>query len=439
MLSDEERQELRELPEVRETHKLFDKMRIDLEKLHGQLSAYKKSVPSNQFLRQVVQRKREPADPNNVKKLEITGARLAATSTIQSMKKYGESLEADPANSKVRVEMVSDFLRKGAHEGVLQYRDAFMLSMLEADDLILNTEKLRLAMKAQKIYLGHLLLFLQDDLQVQKQDKESKADFIVLANHIKYLKEVNKILPYHNFDEKESVEMDKKKLLKLNRAQHEEILSPILEGVSALPMASKNKAILMEVLEDTKKSIPLSGYYLSRFYRRTAQINLIATMTGDREQAKTTVENLSKSMKAIMETLPMMKKATRKDLSPTVREFALICLMVYQYLPKLGGTLNSDHFKRMEHAEKLLTRIHDERGVSTLQQQLHNAIEYIKAKPKQAPDRGRKSREEREAAEATPNFFKGDVPEERDFRSNKEEKEAPASIFSRNLPKDKEF
>lgn len=31
MLSDEERQELRELPEVRETHKLFDKMRIDLE------------------------------------------------------------------------------------------------------------------------------------------------------------------------------------------------------------------------------------------------------------------------------------------------------------------------------------------------------------------------------------------------------------------------
>lgn len=386
-----------------------------------------------------MQRKREPADPNNVKKLEITGARLAATSTIQSMKKYGDSLEADPANSKVRVEMISDFLRKGAHDGVLQYRDAFMLSMLEADDLILNTEKLRLAMKAQKIYLGHLLLFLQDDLQVQKQDKESKADFIVLANHIKYLKEVNKILPYHNFDEKESVEMDKKKLLKLNRAQHEEILSPILEGISALPMASKNKVILMEVLEDTKKSIPLSGYYLSRFYRRTAQINLIATMTGDREQAKTTVENLSKSMKAIMETLPMMKKATRKDLSPTVREFALICLMVYQYLPKLGGTLNSDHFKRMEHAEKLLTRIHDERGVSTLQQQLHNAIEYIKTKPKQAPDRGRKSREEREAAEATPTFFKGDVPEERDFRSNKEEKEAPASIFSRNLPKDKEF
>ena len=439
MLSDEERQELRELPEVLETHKLFDKMRIDLKKLHDQLSAYKKSVPSNQFLRQVVQRKREPADPNNAKKLEITGARLAATSTIQSMKKYGDILEADPANSKVRVEMVSDFLRKGAHEGVLQYRDAFMLSMLEADDLILNTEKLRLAMKAQKIYLGHLLLFLQDDLQVQKKDKESKADFIVLSNHIKYLKEVNKILPYHNFDTKESVEIDKKKLLKLNRAQHDEILSPILEGISALPMASKNKAILMEVLEDTKKSIPLSGYYLSRFYRRTAQVNLIATMTGDREQAKNTVENLSRSMKAIMETLPMMKKATRKDLSPTVREFALICLMVYQYLPKLGGTLNSDHFKRMEHAEKLLTRIHDERGVSTLQKQLHNAIEYIKTKPEQAPDRGRKSREEREAAEATPTFFRGDVPEERDFRSNKEEKEAPASIFSKNLPKEKEF
>ena len=439
MLSDEERQELRELPEVRETHKLFDKMRIDLEKLHSQLSAYKKSVPSNQFLRQVVQRKREPADPNNVKKLEMTGARLAATSTIQSMRKFSGSLEADPSNSKVRIEMVSDFLRKGAHEGVLQYRDAFMLSMMEADDLILNTEKLRIAMKAQKIYLCHLLLFLQDDLHVQKQEKESKADFIALANHIKYLKEVTKILPYHNFDSKESIEMDKNKLLKLSRAQHEEILSPILEGVSALPMASKNKSVLVEVLEETKKSIPLSGYYLSKFYRRTAQINLIATMTGDREQAKTTVENLSKSMKAIMETLPMMKKATRKDLSPTVREFALICLMVYQYLPKLGGSISSDHFKRMEHAEKLLTKIHDERGVSTLQKQLHNAIEYIKTKPIQAPDRGRKSREEREAADAVPTFFKGDVPEERDFKSNKDEKEVKSSIFSRNLPKDKEF
>ena len=189
-----------------------------------------------------------------------------------------------------------------------------MLSMMEADDLILNTEKLRLAMKAQKIYLGHLLFFLQDDLHIQKQDKESKADFIALANHIKYLKEVIKILPYHNFDTKESIEMDKKKLLKLNRAQHEEILPPILEGISALPMASKNKSVLVEVLEETKKSIPLSGYYLSRFYRRTAQINLIATMTGDKEQAKTTVENLSKSMRAIMETLPMMKKATRKIL-----------------------------------------------------------------------------------------------------------------------------
>ncbi len=133
------------------------------------------------------------------------------------------------------------------------------------------------------------------------------------------------------------------------------------------------------------------------------------------------------------------KKATRKDLSPTVREFALICLMVYQYLPKLGGSLNSDHFKRMEHAKKLLTRIHDERGVSTLQQQLHNAIEYVKTKPIQAPDRGRKSREEREAAEAVPTFFKGDVPEERDFKSNKDEKEVQSNIFSRNLPKDKEF
>ena len=91
-------------------------------------------------------------------------------------------------------------------------------------------------------------------------------------------------MPYHNFDTKESVEMDKKKLLKLNRAQRSEILSPILEGISALPMASKNKVILMEVLEDTKMSIPISGYYLSRFYRRTAQINLIATMTGDGEQ-----------------------------------------------------------------------------------------------------------------------------------------------------------
>ncbi len=68
-------------------------------------------------------------------------------------------------------------------------------------------------MKAQKIYLGHLLVFLQDDLHVQKQDKESKADFMVLANHIKYLKEVNKILPYHNFDAKESVEMDKKEII----------------------------------------------------------------------------------------------------------------------------------------------------------------------------------------------------------------------------------
>ena len=439
MLSDEERQKLRELPEVKETHQLFNKMRIDLEKLHGQLSAYRKSVPSNQFLRQVVQRKREPTDPNNVKKLEMTGARLAATSTIQSMNKFSSLLEADPANSKVRVEMISDFLRKGAHEGVLQYRDAFMLSMMEADDLILNTEKLRLAMKAQKIYLGHLLLFLQDDLHAQKQEKESKVDFINLSNYIKYLKEVTKILPYHNFDTRESIEMDKKKLLKLNRAQHEEILSPILEGISALPMVSKNKAVLMEVLEETKKSIPLSGYYLSRFYRRTAQINLIATMTGDREQAKTTVENLSKSMKAIMETLPMMKKATKKDLSPTVREFALICLMIYQYLPKLGGTLNSDHFKRMEHAEKLLTRIHDERGVSTLQQQLHNAIEYVRSKPKQAPDRGRKSREEKEAEEATPTFFKGDLPEQRDFRSNKDEKEVKTSIFAGNLPKEKEF
>jgi hypothetical protein len=140
-----------------------------------------------------------------------------------------------------------------------------------------------------------------------------------------------------------------------------------------------------------------------------------------------------------METLPMMKKATRKDLSPTVKEFALVCLMVYQYLPKLGGTLNSEHFKKMEHAEKLLTRIHGVRGVSTLQQQLQNALQYIRAEPKKSPDRGRKSREEKEAAAAKPSFFKGDVPEERDFKSNKEEKEVPANMFSTNLPRDKEF
>ena len=104
-----------------------------------------------------------------------------------------------------------------------------MLSMLEADDLILNTEKLRLAMKAQKIYLSHLLLFLQDDLQVQKQDKESKADFIVLSNHITSLRFLKNERIRRNGQKKFCLiiilmrkspsRMDKKvKLLKLNRA-----------------------------------------------------------------------------------------------------------------------------------------------------------------------------------------------------------------------------
>ena len=197
-----------------------------------------------------------------------------------------------------------------------------MLSMLEADDLNLNTEKLRLAMKAQKIYLSHLLLFLQDDLHVQKQDKESKADFIALSNHIKYLKEVTKILPYHNFDEKESVEMDKKEIVEAQSSTTRGNTIPDFEGISALPMASKNKAILMEVyLGRHKKSIPLSGYYLSRFYRRTAQINLIAAMTGDREQAKTTVEEIVEIMKAIGDS-SNDEEGNKKRSEPTVREFA---------------------------------------------------------------------------------------------------------------------
>ena len=130
----------------------------------------------------------------------------------------------------------------------------------------------------------------------------------------------------------------------------------------------------------------------------------------------------------------MMKKATRKDLSPTVRRY-LIYLMVYQYLPKLGGT-NSDHFKRMEHAEKLLTKIHDERGVSTLQQQLHNAIEYIWPNRTKL-DRGRKSQEEK-AAEATPTFLRVMCP--RGISDQIKKKRRQQQVFFREIfPKTKRF
>ena len=132
----------------------------------------------------------------------------------------------------------------------------------------------------------------------------------------------------------------------------------------------------------------------------------------------------------------MMKKATRKDLS-RLSENLPDLLDGFNTFEESRRTLKSDHFKRMEHAEKLLTKIHDEKGVSTLQQQLHD--EYIKSKPKQAPE-GRKSRE-REAAEATPTFLRVMCPRKRRFqRSNKEEKEAPANIFfEKSSQKDKNF
>lgn len=438
MLTDEERQELRELPEVKDTGHLFDKLQGDLEKLRTQLRAHKKATPTSMLLRQVGRKSNAPVDPTKLKKLEITGARLSATSTIPSLQKFTDTLENDPTNSKARLELVQEFLRKGHDDGLMQCRDAYLLAMLEVDSPVVNTDKLRIAMKAQKVYLAKMLWFLQDDFSTLSQSSESPDVLPQITRSVKFIKEINNILPYHNFDSKESVEMDAKKLSKMGRSELETTLSPILEGISALPLAKTNQAILMEVLESTTKISPLSGYHMSRIYRRTAQLHLIAAMTGDKEQAKPSVEFLSKSLKSINAALPMMKKATRSDLSSCVREYALICLMVYQYLPRLGGSINAEHIKRMEHASKLLSRIHDERGVASLQQKLDAGIKYIKTEKPQGPDRGRKSKEEVEKEAETPTFFKGDIPKDKMLNSDEEVKPGKEStIFGKSLPKDK--
>lgn len=442
MLTDEERNQLRELPEVKEPLRIFELLRLDIEKLRVQLRAHEKATPTSKMLRQVGRRSSANIDPNRHKILEISGARLAANCSVQNAKRLSDSLAGDPTNSRARVELVDEFLRKGTDETLLSHRDAFILIMLEVEAKQVNTEKLQVAMRAQKAYFGKLEEFLDEEFQIQSHSEESgaAANLAQLTRNVRFIKEMSKTLPYQTFSSKEGVEMNPDSLMKMGRGEIEKVLSPILDGMSALPLAKTNRDLLLEVLEKTAKISPLAGYHKSRIFRRNAQIKLIAAMSGDKDMARPAMEDLSNALKSISQALPMMKKATRKDLGSCIKEYALICLMVYQYVPRLGGTINADHVKRMEHASKLLNRIIEERGILGLQRRLDSGINYMRTEKKAPVDRGRKTKAEREEEKDQPTLFRGGVPKDKMINSDEEvDLSKESTIFRGELPEDGEL
>jgi len=407
-MTKEEEQIIQGLSEVQDALQLFPALQKGLEKLESQIRVFEKNSPKSAFLRKAMSKSSKKPKPTG-EELDVTGSRIAKYSSLQEADGLVQLLHEDPFNSQARINLVESLNRKATDSSLILMRDAYLLAMLEVEGKTLSAAQVRLAMITQKEYIKRLSQYISnpntggsDPVSIAKKAKGSR-----------FLKEVSNTFRYRNISGKnEAIKiqtLEKKKNIPLDEM---ELYGPILEGLTVLPLAKKNRKIVMDALQASIKKNPVTGYYLSSMHRTYAKYLVISHASGNKGVADECKKSLEASLDSIKKTIPSLAKGgTHNDVVVCFREYGLVCQAFLQYAPRVGLNLNSDHIKLMEHSAQLLEKISSERGISELRAKLLKGISNIQdgtgKKQKLSPEQANQEK----ADEETPGkaFFKGDV------------------------------
>ncbi len=435
MLSDQERQIIRNLGEIQDPLKLFDVLHAAKEKLLSELRSASRNTIKSSILRNVNKRNTSGGEGTE---LEMTGSRLAALSSLKSAARHVEELQANPFNSKARLELVEAYVKRGEEDHLILNRDAFLLALMEVEHQDPNTHTLRVASIAQKKYLDSLEAFLKAE-NAEVQDAAQNVDQIKEANRkLWYVSEMAKTFKHRTF--KEDAEFHVNEILKTGRVKRDDIgarLAPLIEVLGNLPSATGSRERVMDVLGRVSSKHALAAHYQGQLLRKDARILMMRFKAGEKEKGPEVLSTLDSALVHARNSIKLMKGTTsRVEQALCIKEFGFLCLAVSQYYPMTGTNIRSEHVRLIETAARMLGMVSQDRGISELQKKLISSIQTFKKAAGKSSQSTDAEEEKSPKADARNKFFTREVPKEKVLGSNEDFNKPTKDFFEKPIPED---
>ncbi len=358
-------EQLREIPDIKKPLELFNNLKHDLDKLRSQKSNFNKTKISSKLLTGM-NLSNQPLSISNI--LEYTGNRLSQSLSSIEAKAISKRLLKNPNDSMSRIKLVEIYLLEEKNCNLLTSRDAFLLIMLEIEDVVLSSEKINLALETQKIYLEKLQNFLTDDLRETetKIKGERSVDNVLLRQHKKLQGEVNFIKKCRSLLQISPIEVDYE--LNLAKSKGESHIpygdlkngfDPMLRCLVYLPLAEKSLSLIFNILQRLESKNPMIGYHKSKLHEIFSQIFLvIGTVGGKNEYKKKGFENLTKALQSIIGSIKLIGNYPEKSIEKAVvYRFSHLCYSFHGIYNTFGIVIPGSHFVRVKKALSLLEPI----------------------------------------------------------------------------------
>ncbi len=436
MLSDQERQIIRNLGEIQDPLKLFDVLHAAKEKLLSELRSASRNSIKSSILRNVT--KRGNSGTSEATELEMTGARLASMSSLRNAIRHVEDLQANPFNSKARLELVESYVKRGEEDHLVLNRDAFLLALLEVEHQDPNTHTLRIASIAQKKYLDSLEAFLKAE-NAEVQDSVQNVDQIKEANRkLWFVSEMAKTFKHRTFKDETTFHVNE--IIKTGRVKRDDIgakLAPLIEVLGNLPSATNARQRVMDVLGRVSSKHALAAHYQGQLLRKDARVLMMRFKAGEKERGPEVLSTLDNALVHARNSIKLMKgTTTRVEQALCIKEFGFLCLAVSQYYPMTGTNIRSEHVRLIETAARMLGMVSQDRGISELQKKLVSSIQTFKQNASSSGKSEPLEDEKSPRVDARNKFFTREVPKEKILGSNEDFNKPTKDFFERPIPED---
>jgi hypothetical protein len=406
------------------------------EKLLAQIRSQKRNAIKSSLLRNAM---RTDAGSGNAKieELEITGARLAALSSLNSGEQHVRELEADPFNTHARLGLVEKFLQNSDDDHLLLNRDAYLLALMEVELNNPSTHILRIATLAQKRYLEKLEKFLLSKKTLDEGSSSNLEQIKEANRRMRYVSEVSKVLKYRTFTEDREFEVNE--ILQSGRVRREDVgvkIAPLIESVANLPAAVGTRKRINDVLGRIASKHALASCLQGVMLRRDARMLVLQYIAGRQERGPEILAMMDEAKDKMQHSIKIMKGSSKPEQAMCIREFTILCHSISQYFPITANTIRPEHVKLMELAVKLSGMLPQDRLLGDIQKKLLSSIKTFRSYETEVEEAPAPEEKKSSKFDAQTKFFAREIPKEKALGTNEDLSKPKSDFFERPVPDD---
>ncbi len=380
---------IRDLPEVQEPPVLFKTLKEELEQLLQQSKQFNAEGAASKLLRRA---KLMVSKGNTDSGSDLYGSTIAKYFPTKKVQDCVKQLQIDPLDSQARIGLIEPFALKGIKGNLLVYRQVLLHALLEASSSKLSSKVINMVLMAQRRYLDKIAEFFKEELsscqfklselakdnrsgkegensasRAQKQDELIKQ-MDLLKQKLEFVQGCIESLKGKQV--KQEVMIELKELSSMGTIPKDQVaneIAPMLGAMVTVPLLRPNTELLVYAVKKGAPRMPVGGLYESKMHRIYSKVLFAAYTAGYKDVAQECGKVLFASLNSIQSTLGIVGNTPSSKLEKScVREYGMVCHIVFQQAPLLGFPPPSTHTAAMQRAVDILQTFSDEAGVLEL-------------------------------------------------------------------------